>query len=162
MNTTFESAIESILQRDKRYAPEAYEFLRAALDYTIKTQRRGVPRRSPRRHVTATELLEGIRRYALLQFGPMALTVLNHWGVRNCRDFGNMVYNLIDAKIFGASENDRIEDFDIGYDFHEAFVKPYCPQKPLHLHKRNQPDTVSQKQRSRVKSHETQPPPAAK
>jgi uncharacterized repeat protein (TIGR04138 family) len=41
-----------------------------------------------------------------------------------------MVFNLIGAGIFGKTEEDSIEDFKSVYDFHEAFVKPFEPQKP--------------------------------
>jgi len=129
--SSFDNVITEILKKDPRYHPDAYDFVRAALDHTIKTVRRGVPKRSPRRHVTAAELLEGIRQHALQQFGPMTLSVLHHWGIHNCRDFGNIVFNLIDARIFGRNDNDKIEDFDHGYDFHDAFQKPFCPRKPL-------------------------------
>jgi uncharacterized repeat protein (TIGR04138 family) len=129
--SSFDNIIAEILQKDPRYHPDAYDFIRAALDHTIKTLRRGVPKRSPRRHVSAAEFLQGIRQYALQQYGPMTLSVLHHWGIHNCRDFGNIVFNLIQARIFGRSDTDKIEDFDHGYDFYEAFQKPYCPTKPL-------------------------------
>ena len=28
--------------------------------------------------------------YALDKFGPMSLTMMNHWNVRKCRDFGEI------------------------------------------------------------------------
>jgi len=144
----FENIIAEIVQKDPRYHPDAYDFVRCALDYTIKTLRRGVPKHSPRRHVTAAELLEGIRQYALKQYGPMTLSVLHHWGIHNCRDFGNIVFNLIAARIFGKSENDKIEDFDNGYDFHEAFQKPYCPASSSIPQRKNIAKTTTPKRTS--------------
>lgn len=61
----------------------------------------------------------------------MVVTVLSYWGVRCCEDIGHMVFNLIGAGIFGKTEEDSIEDFRSVYDFHEAFVKPFEPQKPV-------------------------------
>jgi uncharacterized repeat protein (TIGR04138 family) len=72
-------------------------------------------------------LLEGLRAHALDQFGPLAKTVLESWGVRRCTDFGDIVFNLIEYNIFSKTDNDRREDFADIYDFDEAFVKPFQP-----------------------------------
>src|SRR5439155_14217996 len=83
------------------------------------------------RHVAGPELLEGVRQYALKEFGPMALSVFSFWGIHRCEDIGHMVFNLIGAGIFGKTEEDSMEDFKEVYDFHEAFVKPFEPQSSL-------------------------------
>jgi uncharacterized repeat protein (TIGR04138 family) len=80
-------------------------------------------------HLTGPELLEGMRAFALEQFGPMAKTVLNSWGVRSCADIGDIVFNLIDQKVFSKTESDRREDFAGIYDFDEVFVKPFAPAR---------------------------------
>jgi len=59
----------------------------------------------------------------------MVVTVLSYWGIRSCEDIGHMVFNLIGAGIFGKTEEDSIEDFKNVFDFHEAFVKPFEPEK---------------------------------
>jgi len=107
---------------------DAYVFLRDALDFTTKQQKKvkGVTVR----HVTGPELLDGVRRYALKEFGPMVMTVFENWGVRSCEDIGNIVFNLIGAGVFGKTEEDSIEHFKNVYDFEEAFVKPFAPEKP--------------------------------
>lgn len=125
----FAETLDSIVATDPRYSREAYVFLRDALDYTTKQQKK--LKGAPVRHVAGPELLEGVRQYALKEFGPMAVTVLSFWGVRCCEDIGHMVFNLIGAGIFGKTEEDSIEDFKSVYDFHEAFVKPFQPQKPV-------------------------------
>jgi uncharacterized repeat protein (TIGR04138 family) len=38
-----------------------------------------------------------------------------------------MVFNLIEAGAFGKTEEDTREDFANGYDFDEAFRKPFLP-----------------------------------
>lgn len=114
----FDEGIKAILQRDSRYARDAYDFVREALDYTrIWMEKKG--------HLTGQQLLEGIRKYALEQFGPMAKTVLNLWGVKTCEDFGSIVFNLVDQKVFSKTPEDSMEDFRNGYDFVEAFEKPF-------------------------------------
>ncbi|MEY2600606.1 MAG: hypothetical protein RLZZ142_2865 [Verrucomicrobiota bacterium] len=124
----FTKAVEEIVSRDPRFDREAYVFLHEALDFTVKQGSKMGPPRTP--HVSGQQLLEGIRLYALKQFGPMVPTVFGYWGVTRCEHFGQMVYNLIHAGVFGRSETDSIEDFKNGYSFEEAFVTPFLPQTP--------------------------------
>jgi uncharacterized repeat protein (TIGR04138 family) len=125
--TDFNEALRKILEQDTRYAPEAYLFLREALDFTIKLLQK--PDKGPARHVSGAELLDGIRQFALQEFGPLALRVLNHWGVKRCEDFGEIVFNLVDSGALGKTEEDRREDFAGGYDFERAFAAPFLPEK---------------------------------
>ena len=124
----FAEALESVVGNDPRYQRDGYVFLRDALDFTTKQQKKtkGVSVR----HVTGPELLDGVRQYALKEFGPMVMTVFDSWGIRSCEDIGHMVFNLIGAGVFGKTEQDSIEDFKNVYDFEEAFVKPFAPAKP--------------------------------
>jgi uncharacterized repeat protein (TIGR04138 family) len=121
----FSEALDSIIASDGRYARDAYIFLRDALDYTTKQQKK--IKGTTVRHVTGPELLEGVRQYALKEFGPMVMTVFGYWGLHTSEDVGHMVFNLIGAGIFGKTEEDSIEDFKNVYDFKEAFVKPFEP-----------------------------------
>src|SRR2546426_8536168 len=123
----FEELIEPILAKDARYHRDAYLFLREALDHTRKTV--GRPRKSEVGHVTGQELLAGIREYALQQFGPMTLTVLEEWGIKRCEDFGELVFNMVENKLLAKTEQDSREDFRNGYDFHDAFRKPFLPSR---------------------------------
>ncbi len=125
----FAEALDSIIAADPRYHRDAYVFLRDALDFTTKQQKK--IKGTPVRHVTGPELLDGVRQYALKEFGPMVMTVFDSWGIHSCEDFGHMVFNLIDAGIFGKTDRDSIEDFKNVYDFEEAFVKPFAPAKPV-------------------------------
>jgi uncharacterized repeat protein (TIGR04138 family) len=123
--TSFEEKIELIRAKDPRYAADAYAFLREALDHTQRAIARDS--RGRMRHVTGQELLGGIRDYALEQFGPMALMVLEEWGIRACPDFGQLVFNMVEFDLLAKTENDTPADFENGYDFHEAFRKPFLP-----------------------------------
>lgn len=127
----FEDVLSRILKKDPRYQREAYSFLREALDHTQK----GVTKanKSEARHVSGQELLSGIREYALLQFGPMALTVLEEWGVRRCEDFGEIVFNLVEQGLLSKTEKDSRADFQDGYDFDATFRKPFQPKNPRPL-----------------------------
>jgi uncharacterized repeat protein (TIGR04138 family) len=121
----FSEALDSIIGTDPRYARDAYVFLRDALDYTTKQQKK--VKGTTVRHVSGPELLEGVRQYALKEFGPMVMTVFGYWGLRASEDIGHMVFNLIGAGIFGKTDEDSIEDFKDVYDFADAFVKPFEP-----------------------------------
>lgn len=123
----FGEKLEDIVKQDLRYDREAYLFLRDALDFTIKIRRKA---KEIDQHVTGQQLLDGIRQYALKQFGPMVPTVFEYWGVSCGSDFGEMVFSFIRAGIFGKTEADSIDDFKGGYSFHDAFVAPFLPEKP--------------------------------
>ena len=122
----FDEALDKILARDLRFQRDAYLFVREALDFTQKLI--GKENRGAVRHVTGQELLDGIRQFALQQFGPMTVTVFEEWGVQNCRDFGEIVFNMVEIGLLAKTEKDTRDDFQNGYDFTEAFRKPFWPQ----------------------------------
>lgn len=115
-----EELLQSILTRDPRYASEAYAFVRGGLDVTVR-------RLEKPRHVSGQELLDGIREFALAEFGPMAQTVLNGWGIQRTEDIGEIVFNMVESGLLGKTEKDSRADFANGYDFDEAFRKPFRP-----------------------------------
>ena len=126
----FSEIVSLICKEDPRFDRKAYDFVRAGLDHTVKEiKKKDVSRTEKSRHVSGPELLDGLRLYALDQFGPLTKTVLNAWGVRRCGDFGDIVFNLIEYNIFSKTDNDRREDFSDIYTFEEAFVKPYQPAR---------------------------------
>jgi uncharacterized repeat protein (TIGR04138 family) len=100
----FDVAVKDITTRDRRFQSDAYMFLKEALDHTIKALRK--EELIEHRHVSGPELLEGLVEHAIATFGPMAVTVLESWGVRQGEDIGAMVFNLIEAGAFGRSEED--------------------------------------------------------
>jgi uncharacterized repeat protein (TIGR04138 family) len=127
--TSFEEALELVLAKDPRYHREAYLFVREALDYTQKSI--GKESHGETRHVSGQELLAGIRDFALTQFGPMTMTVLEEWGIRRCSDFGEIVFNMVETGWLAKTDKDSRKDFEGGYDFEEAFRKPFLPKSKL-------------------------------
>ena len=125
----FEEILEKIVATDSRYQRDGYFFLREALDHTQKIVSKS--KKNEIRHVSGQELLAGIRDYALSQFGPMTVTVLEEWGIRSCEDFGEMVFNMVANNLLAKTENDTREDFKEGYRFEEAFRKPFLPRNKL-------------------------------
>ena len=136
---TFEEELDRIVVKDPRFHRDAYLFVREALDHTRKVVERpgrNRVRQAVGQHVTGQELLAGIRDYALDQYGPMAITVLEEWGVRQCRDFGDIVFNMVEAGLLAKTEEDSRADFEGGYDFDEAFRKPFVPSNKLETEKK--------------------------
>jgi uncharacterized repeat protein (TIGR04138 family) len=124
----FNVIVTLIRKEDPRFDRLAYSFVRDGLEHAVKElKKRDSARAKLSKHVTGRELSTGLRDYALEQFGPLTKTVLNEWGVHETIHFGDIVYNLIDYKIFTKTENDKREDFAAIYDFDEAFVAPFAP-----------------------------------
>jgi uncharacterized repeat protein (TIGR04138 family) len=121
----FGSLIEAMLKRDPRYHRDAYLFVREGLDFTQKKVSKET-KKTPR-HVSGQELLEGIREYALGQYGPMTLMVFEEWGVHRCEDFGEIVFNMVENGILSKTPTDTQEDFKAGYDFQKTFREPFLP-----------------------------------
>lgn len=126
----FAEIVNLICKEDPRFDRKAYDFVRLGLDHTVKELRKKDAARAEKsRHVSGPELLDGLRAYALDQFGPLTKTVLNAWGVSRCSHFGDIVFNLIEYNVFSKTDSDRREDFSDIYDFEAAFVKPFEPAR---------------------------------
>src|SRR3990172_5103161 len=114
MAIDFETAILDLAQKHGRYKPNAYRFVVESVGFTVS-------RLTEKRHVTGHELLLGIRELALQAFGPMAKTVFEQWGIVRTEDFGQIVFQLVDAGLLGKTDTDKPSDFARGFDFNEAF-----------------------------------------
>ena len=100
------------------YDERGYLFVLAAIEYLQS-------RLDVRRHVTAAELSWACRDFAQEQYGLMARSVLEHWGIRRTDDLGRMVYILVEAGLLVTQPGDRESDFTAVYDFHDAFSASY-------------------------------------
>ena len=118
MSSEKTESILQIVRKDDRYSAQAYYFIFDALDYTIQRMRKV-------RHVTGKELLDGIRAYATANFGFLARTVLAEWGIVATRDFGEIVFNLVEAGLLSRTDRDTREDFENVYEFAEAFEEEF-------------------------------------
>lgn len=106
--------IAEIVRRDRRYAYEAYEFIFEALTHTQKRVGR-IPvegqNPSEEHHVTGREIVEGAVDLARCEFGMLAKTVFQQWGVLRSDDLGEIVFNLIEANLLSKTERDHRSDF---------------------------------------------------
>jgi uncharacterized repeat protein (TIGR04138 family) len=122
---SYDEVLNTILAVDSRFHRDAYHFVREGLDYTqqsISKQEEGTVR-----HISGQELLGGMRAHALEQYGPMALMVLNEWGLTRGEDFGEIVFNMVEHELLAKTEDDTRTDFAGGYTFAEAFRQPFLP-----------------------------------
>lgn len=103
---------------DGRYDERAYAFVLVSLEDVVSR----LPRR---RHVSGRELATGCRELALKLYGPLAKTVLEHWNVRTTRDFGEVVFNLLEVGVLSKDDADARTDFDDLFDFTDVFETHY-------------------------------------
>ncbi len=128
--TMYHPKLAEIVRRDPRYAYEAYEFVFAALTHSQKMLGRLPPEEAPaeveaQHHVSGPELLQGVRDLALREFGLMARTVFRRWGINQTDDFGEIVFNLVDATLMSKTTDDTRRDFHAVYDLDRALVDGY-------------------------------------
>ena len=118
--------LTDVVRRDPRYAYEAYEFVFLALEHTEKLLGRELDENADpaesRNHVSCRQLLEGIRDFALQEFGLMARVVFRMWGIHTTNDFGEIVFNLIEAGLMSKTSEDTRSDFHDVFDLDDALV----------------------------------------
>lgn len=113
-----EQVMDRLRERNPRYRETAYVFLISALHFVLQ-------RLDETRHITGRELAEGVRDLAIERFGPMARTVLEHWGIRSTGDVGEIVFALVEFGILIKQDEDCIDDFLGVFDFEEVFERDY-------------------------------------
>ena len=106
--------IQNLIDSNPQYKFETYSFILAALHFTMSS----LPKP---RHITGREFCDGTRRYAIDQFGPLAKTVLEHWGIKETLDFGKIVFALVEIGLMRKTDEDSLDDFKDAYDFKQAF-----------------------------------------
>lgn len=121
---SFEEAVSQYLLEDPRYPAEAYYFIRDGFEYVARDleEKEGAPR-----HLSGRELADGLREFALDEYGPMAFFMLGQWNIHRTADFGELVYNLIRMGRFSQNKGDKKSDFNDLYDFDEVFNGPFRP-----------------------------------
>jgi uncharacterized repeat protein (TIGR04138 family) len=107
------------------YPVEAFEFVQKGLSYTVNKTHGPREDISENRHVTGQQLCQGIREYALMQWGMLAGMVLRRWNINSTYDFGRIVFALIDGGHMQRTEQDTVEDFRDVYNFKDAFDSGY-------------------------------------
>ena len=106
-----------VVASDPRYPKAAYLFVQAGL---AKAQKMLWVSGKPG-HISGTQLLDGLRDLAIETYGKQAKVRLNSWGIFKCEDFGEIVFNLVEAGLLTKQEGDTKKDFQGGYNFDVAF-----------------------------------------
>jgi len=128
----FQIDIAKIMHEAGGYAPPSFSFVRDGLAHASELvhgpggAEDELALEDSSRHVNGQQLCLGLRDLAIHRYGLMAKAVLNKWGIYETRDFGNIVFALVDANLMRTTEEDTIEDFEGVYSFDEAFATP-CP-----------------------------------
>jgi uncharacterized repeat protein (TIGR04138 family) len=107
--------------RGEPYDDRAYLFVLASIEYLQG-------KLPERRHVTGPEVTHACRELALQQYGLLARSVLDHWGIRGTEDFGRIVYSLVEVGVLVTQPGDKVEDFHGVYGFEQAFDEGYVWQ----------------------------------
>jgi uncharacterized repeat protein (TIGR04138 family) len=126
-----ERTLEQVVAEIGLYPVDAYEFVQQGLSFTVQRIHgaegevidRGGRVRS--RHITGQDLCQGLREFALAQWGLLARAVLRRWNITCTLDFGRIVFALIDAGQMQKTEEDTIDDFRNVFDFKSAFETGY-------------------------------------
>jgi len=117
-----EQTINQVARERGEFRPEAYFFTLDALHETVQEL-------NIRRHVSGPEVLRGVVRLAHERFGETAYRVLDGWGIQDTRDFGVIVYDLIEAGILSRTDQDSVEDFADVFDLEEALSEEAWKQR---------------------------------
>lgn len=113
-----DSVMDRLRQRYPSYHETAYLFILSGLHFTIE-------RLGEARHISGRELAEGCRDLAIQRWGLMARSVLDYWGIRSTRDLGAIVFALVECGVLVKQEGDSLDDFDLVFDFADAFERDY-------------------------------------
>ena len=118
-------SIEQVAHEDGRYDAKALKFIFEGLAETIDKIRKEEELEDQPRHISGQELAFGLADLAKTRWGRLAGMVLNQWGLKTTRDFGEIVYLMIAHDWMTCQETDTIEDFDNVFEFKTFFEDQY-------------------------------------
>lgn len=120
--------------RETKYPLDAFHFVQRGLEFTVRRTHGELPAPASSakpaepppepgtRHVTGQALCQGLRDFAIQEYGLLARTVLRRWHINSCEDFGKIVFAMVDARLMNKTDEDSIRDFVGVFDFNEAFA----------------------------------------
>ncbi len=117
------------LAKQTAYPPEAFLFVQRGLEFTVRrvhgekaVQPQAKEENAPSRHVSGQMLCQGLRDYALQQYGLLARTVLKQWHINSTEDFGKIVFAMVESGLMQKTDDDTVHDFVDVFDFNQAFA----------------------------------------
>ena len=127
---SIEQDLATIAKRT-RYPIDAFLFVQRGLDFTVNRLHGEIDdvldtdfdtdAYESQRHVSGRDLCIGLRDFAIREYGMLARTVLKRWRITSCRDFGQVVFAMVDAGMMRKTDEDTIHDFNNVFDFASAF-----------------------------------------
>ncbi len=120
-----ERTLQEVIDEVGTYPAEAYHFVQSGLNFTVNNIHGPRTDDESSRHVRGQQLCEGLRDYALSQWGLLARTVLSRWNITSTFDFGRIVFAMVDNDLMQKTDEDNIEDFRNVFDFKTAFEADY-------------------------------------
>ena len=128
-----QKSLQQLVEDVGLYPPEAYEFIQKGLSFTVQRVHGEIKEAEAAeskaaevsRHISGQQLCEGLRDFALQQWGMLARTVLRRWNITSTLDFGRMVFALIEAGQMQKTDEDAVEDFKDVFEFKRAFETSY-------------------------------------
>ena len=112
-----QTTVERLAKERGRFAPRAYFFTLEALNFTLEAARKS----GHSGHITGQQLLEGIQKLAVKNFGFLGRTVFQSWGIQSSGDFGKIVFDLVSVQLLSKQETDSEKDFETAQDFSAVF-----------------------------------------
>ena len=120
-----QKSIEDIISEDGRYPLDAVQFVRDGLNFTVGQVYGKATSSGQRRHVSGAQLCQGLRALALNRWGLLSRQVLNRWNIDGTRDFGEIVFMMVENGWMQKEPGDSLEDFENVYEFETAFGKDF-------------------------------------
>jgi uncharacterized repeat protein (TIGR04138 family) len=114
-----------VMEQERVYPREAFDFVRRGLTYTVDRVHAALTDPKASRHVSGAQLCEGLREFAIMQWGFLARAVLRRWNITRTEDFGRIVFTLVESGEMAKTDEDTLEDFSRVYDFATAFEAKY-------------------------------------
>lgn len=110
--------VRQLVAEQARYDVDACCFVSQGLRHAAS--RLPSPAAGERRHLVASQLIEGVLDLAAERYGLLGEVLLRRWGIRSGEDVGHITFFLIEKGVFSKQPSDRLEDFYGGPDFATA------------------------------------------
>ena len=114
--------INEFCQHSGKFPPDAYEFITSCVIEQVNSLEHV-------RHLSAQELLAGLKKQLQEKFGFLAGNVLEAWNIRSSADVGEIIFDLISINILSAADDDKQSDFEINFSLTDQSV----PHKLDHI-----------------------------
>lgn len=101
--------LEHVVKKDGRFNMEAVFFVLRSLEIAASI--------NAGKHISAKQLLTVCELLGWREFSFLAREVFEKWGVKNSRDFGQIVWLLVENDLLGKQDGDKESDFDDGFSF---------------------------------------------